>query len=128
MSAANLTAFAKSGGYKSWRAENQIHNSTGPHGGNVRSYVNDILYASLKAGNTTHPPGSAVVKELYGSGTSTLTGHALDAKDDGGTWVFYEGFAPSYSNPYFYRGTTNFCASCHATGSDFYRGLLTNLP
>ncbi|MBL9043365.1 MAG: hypothetical protein JNM83_17260 [Myxococcales bacterium] len=72
-SAAGLTAFVKAGSYKSWKAEPAIHASTGPHGGNVRTYVNSLLYASLKAGNVSHPKGSIVVKELYGSGTTTLT-------------------------------------------------------
>lgn len=127
-SAAGLTAFVRSGGHAGWRAENAVHPSTGPHGGNVRSFVNELLYASLKAGNTTHPPGSAVVKELYGSGTTAVTGYAMDVKDSQGTWFFFEAFAPSYSNPYYYSGTTNFCASCHAAGPDFYLGLKANLP
>ncbi len=115
-----LTAFVKAGSYKTWKAEPAIHASTGPHGGNVRTYVNDVLYASLKAGNTSHPKGSIVVKELYGSGTSSLTGHAIDIKDEQtGEWVFYEGFAPGYSSPYYFRGTANFCASCHAPGLDY---------
>lgn len=115
-----LTAFVKAGSYKTWKAEPAIHASTGPHGGNVRTYVNDVLYASLKAGNTNHPKGSIVVKELYGSGMSSLTGHAVDIKDEQtGEWVFYEGFAPGYSGPYYFRGTTNFCASCHSAGLDY---------
>lgn len=115
-----LTAFVKAGSYKTWKAEPAIHASTGPHGGNVRTYVNDVLYASLKAGNTSHPKGSIVVKELYGGGTSSLTGHAVDIKDEQtGEWVFYEGFAPGYSAPYYFRGTANFCASCHAPGLDY---------
>ncbi|GEM_PF-1575606 len=127
-SAAGLTAFVKSGAYKGWKAETAVHGSTGPHGGNVRTYVNDAMHGSLKAGNATHPPGSIAVKELYGSGTATVTGHAVDAKNAAGTWIFYEGFGPTYANPYYYQGTTNFCASCHASGPDYYRGLLSNLP
>ena len=118
--ASALADFVRAGSYKSWKAEPAIHASTGPHGGNVRTYVNDVLYASLKAGNTSHPKGSIVVKELYGSGTSSLTGHAIDIKDEQtGEWVFYEGFAPGYSSPYYFRGTANFCASCHAPGLDY---------
>ncbi len=124
-----LTAFVKGGSYKTWKAEPAIHPSTGPHGGNVRTYVNDVLYASLKAGNTGHPKGSIVVKELYGSGTSSLTGHAIDVKDDqSGEWVFYEGFAPGYSSPYYYRGTSNFCANCHAPGLDYVLTKASALP
>ncbi len=120
-SPAGLTAFVKSGAYKSWKAEPEVHNSAGPHGGKVRTYVNDVFYASLKAGNTTHPKGSITVKELYGSSTTTVNGHAVDVKDEAtGEWVFYEGFGPSYASPYYYRGTTNFCAGCHkGAGNDY---------
>jgi hypothetical protein len=120
-SAAGLTAFVKSGAYKSWTAEPAVHDSTGPHGGKVRSYVNGVFHASLKAGNTEHPRGSIVVKELYGSSTTTVTGHAVDVKDEAtGEWVFYEGFAPSYGSPYYYRGTSNFCANCHQRANNDY--------
>ena len=120
-SAAGLTEFVKSGAYKSWKAEPEVHNSAGPHGGKVRTYVNDVFYVSLKAGNMVHPRGSITVKELYGSSTTTVSGHAVDVKDEAtGEWVFYEGFGPSYSSPYYYRGTTNFCANCHkGAGNDY---------
>lgn len=118
-SAAGLTAFVRSGEYKSWRAEPQVHASTGPHG-NVRSYVNEVLYGSLKAGNAVHPRGSVVVKELYGP-SAELSGHAVDVKEEGsGQWVFFEGFVPNYSRPYYYRGTSNLCADCHANGGVDY--------
>lgn len=120
-SATGLTAFVKSGAYKGWKAEPTVHDSGGPHGGKVRSYVNDVLYASLKAGNTQHPKGSIVVKELYGSSASEVTGHAVDLKDEAtGEWIFYEGFAPSYDSPFYFRGTSNFCASCHKGGNNDY--------
>lgn len=119
-SAAGLTAFVRSGEYKSWRAEPQVHPSTGPHS-DVRSYVNDVLYDSLKAGNAVHPRGSVVVKELYVSSSTELLGHAVDVKDEGsGEWVFYEGFAPSYDRRFYYRGTSNLCAACHANGGVDY--------
>ena len=127
-SAAGLTQFVKAGGYLSWRAETAVHSSSGPHGGNVRSYLNEVLYASLKAGNATHPPGSTVVKELYGSGGTAVTGHAVDLKDESGSWTFYEGFAPSYASPYYFQGSSNLCANCHQAGVDHYLGLLSNLP
>jgi hypothetical protein len=120
-SAAGLTAFVKSGAYKAWKAEPAVHDSAGPHGGKVRTYVNDVFYASLKAGNTSHPKGSIVVKELYGSSTTTVTGHAIDVKDEAtGEWVFYEGFGPTYASPYYYRGTSNFCAGCHRGANNDY--------
>jgi hypothetical protein len=128
LSAAGLVAFVRDGGYRAWRSEAAVHASSGPHGGNVRTWVNDLLYVSLKAGNTTHPPGSVTVKELYSSGTSAITGHAIDVKNAAGTWVFLEGFAPSYANPYYYVGTSNLCGNCHVSGPDYYLSPISNLP
>lgn len=123
-----LKAFVKSGAYQQWRAEPSKHPSTGPHGGDVRTFLNDVLYASLKAGNAVHPPGSVVVKELFGAGSS-VTGHAVDVKDSNGIWVFYEGFNSSdYENPYYFTGTNNLCANCHAAGDDYVLTSAAALP
>lgn len=45
-----------------------------------------------------------------------------------GEWVFYEGFAPGYGSPYYFRGTANFCASCHAPGLDYVLTKPSALP
>lgn len=114
-----LTAFAKSKAYEAWRAEPAKHASEGPHG-QVRTFVNDVLYESMKAGNTTHPPGSVTVKELFGKEGDAITGHAINVKNESGTWFFYEGFTSSdYEEPYHYEGTSNFCAGCHNGGTDY---------
>lgn len=112
---AGLVALAQSGAYTSWKAEPAAHPTSGPHGGSVRTFVNDLLFTSLKAGNTTHPNGAIAVKELF-SGT-TRTGWAIDAKGDDGVWVFFEGFEPKLDQ-YFFRGPGNLCANCHAGGVD----------
>jgi hypothetical protein len=83
------------GSYRTWKSESKVHPSTGPHGGNVRTYVNDSLFASLSAGNAEHPKGSIAVKELYGAGTEKVTGHAVmqktsDASNGGAGWYWYE--------------------------------------
>lgn len=111
-----IVAFAQRRAYTDWPAEPAAHLSTGPHGGRVRTWVNPVLAASLKAGSTNHPPGSIAVKELYGSGTS-ITGWAVDVKDLDGTWIFFEGFTPAL-NQYFFRGTANLCGNCHRAGLD----------
>ncbi len=123
-SAAGLKAFAASGQYKSWKSD-AVHDSTGPHGGKVKVFVNDTLFASLKAGNAVHPPGSIAVKELLGSSGTAMNGHAIDVKDTDGTWVFWEGFPTG--SPFYFRGTSNFCASCHQPGKDYYLGIIANL-
>lgn len=111
---AGLLAIAQSGSYLTWKAEPMVHRSAGPHG-NVRTFLNDALYASLKAGNTSHPNGSVAVKELYNG--ATRTGWAVDAKGDDGVWLYFEGFEPRYDE-YFFRGPGNLCANCHASGVD----------
>lgn len=119
VSPAALKSFVKSGAYLQWRAEPAKHPSAGPHGGSVRTFVNASLYTSMVAGNAVHPVGSIVVKELYGNG-STVIGHAVDVKDEKGTWVFYEGFTSNdYENPYYFTGTNNLCGNCHAGGTDY---------
>lgn len=122
---AGLLSVAQSGAYLSWKAEPAPHQTSGPHGGQVRTFVNDVLYASMKAGNTTHPRGSIVVKELFSNGARN--GWAVDAKDDEGTWVFFEGFEPQL-NQYFFRGTGNLCSNCHAGGVDFVLTPPSALP
>ncbi|MBE2253399.1 MAG: hypothetical protein IAE78_27975 [Myxococcus sp.] len=121
---AGLLSFAQGGAYLSWKAEPMVHTSSGPHG-SVRTFVNDALYASLKAGNATHPNGSVSVKELYANGART--GWAVDAKGDDGVWVYFEGFEPQL-NQYFFRGTGNLCANCHASGVDFVLTPASALP
>ncbi len=122
---AGLVSIAQTGAYLAWKAEPMVHQTTGPHGDTVRTFVNEPLCASLKAGNTTHPIGSVVVKELFSSGTRT--GWAVDAKGDDGVWVFFEGFEPQL-NQYFFRGTGNLCANCHASGVDFVLTKAAALP
>lgn len=111
----DVVAFLRSGQYLGWKSEPAAHRSTGPHGGLVRTFVNGALFDSLSAGSASHPPGSITVKELF-DGT-TRTGWALDAKLDDGSWLWFEGFEPAL-NQYFFRGSGNLCANCHAGGSD----------
>jgi hypothetical protein len=121
-----LIAFAQSGAYLCWTAEPAVHPSAGPHASTgVRTFFNDKLTASLAAGNTTHPKGSIVIKELYDS--SGIMGYATDLKiSDGtgaGTWLFSELFLPSGNG---YYGVANgTCTGCHQGGTDY---VLTSLP
>ncbi|MER2559730.1 MAG: hypothetical protein ABTQ32_03365 [Myxococcaceae bacterium] len=122
---AGLLSIAQSGAYLSWKAEPAPHQTSGPHGGQVRTFVNDVLYASLKAGNTMHPRGAIAVKELFSNGTRT--GWAIDAKDDDGVWTYFEGFEPQL-NQYFFRGSGNLCSNCHAGGVDSVLTPASSLP
>lgn len=111
-----MTSLARSGAYRSWAGEAAPHRSAGPHN-TVRTFVNEPLITSLRAGAETHPNGSITVKEL--SDGEKLTGYAIDWKGDDGEWRFFEGFEPAL-NEYFYKGTDNGCAGCHRPGKDFF--------
>lgn len=107
------------GNYVDWPAESGPHQSTGPHFGAVRTWLNPALDDSLAAGNVEHPVGSASVKELYGSGDTAL-GWAVMVKvqegDGGDGWYWYE----RYDGSDFADGTgVGLCTGCHGGGTDF---------
>jgi hypothetical protein len=106
--------------YRGWTSESKVHPSAGPHGGNVRTYLNDSLFASLSAGNAEHPKGSVAVKELYSSGTETVTGWAVmekteDSSNGGQGWYWYEVFStePGSANTIEGQGKS-LCVNCHS--------------
>ena len=110
-------------GYAMWEAESGLHDSSGPHFGNVRTYVNDVLLESLEAGNETHPVGSASVKELYGDEMGSVAGWSsmvkLEEDSAGGDgWYWFERFGDSNFADAAGAGA---CTGCHASGIDFFR-------
>ncbi len=108
--------------YLDWPAESAIHDSTGPHFGNVRTWINPQLEDSLDQGAAVHPAGAAAVKELYGSG-GTRRGWAVGVKlDDGATWYWYEWYDGSLIAE---GDDISLCSGCHSGGSDF---VLTPFP
>ena len=122
-----LEAWLAAGEYKQWAAESQVHPSTGPHGGNVRTYVNAIALDSLAAANLEHPQDAATVKELYGAGVDTIIGYAVSRKttptsQGGATWYWYERI-----NDTTYGGDlgVGLCTGCHGGGADY---ILTPYP
>jgi hypothetical protein len=118
----DLVAWLQAGEYRSWTAESVVHDSAGPHFGDVRTYVDDALLQSLGSGTPTHPVGAAAVKELYGN-TGAVQGWSVIVKvadgAGGDTWYFLE----------YYEGTTygdgvgdGVCTGCHGSGSvDFFK-------
>jgi hypothetical protein len=117
--AAQLEAWLEAGGYLGWTAESAVHESTGPHFGGVRTFMNAALLGSLESG-TGHPAGAATVKELYGDG-DTVRGWSvmvkLQADSAGGDgWYWYERYDASvYAN-----GTgEGLCTGCHVDGNDY---------
>ena len=122
-----LEAWLAGGAYKQWAAESQVHASTGPHGGNVRTYVNAIALGSLAAQLPEHPEDAATVKELYGASMDTLIGYAVTRKtapqsEGGATWYWYERL-----NGNLYAGGLDvpLCSNCHGGGADY---ILTPYP
>jgi hypothetical protein len=123
-----LEAWLAGGAYKQWAVESQVHASTGPHGGNVRTYVNAIALASLAAGNAEHPQDAATVKELYGNSVDTIdrlrrraqdgADRARAARPGTGTSGSTVPSTPSGLD-------VGLCTGCHGGGADY---ILTPYP
>ncbi len=116
--ARELLAWLQAGNYLSWTAESAPHASAGPHGGKVRTFLNDTVLDSLSAGNASHPAGSALVKELYfGGDTVALWAVSVKVQDDsagGRGWYWWEGVGlAGLGQPA--------CTGCHAAGRDYVR-------
>lgn len=122
-----LEAWLATGAYKSWAVESAVHASTGPHAGNVLTYVNALALQSLAAGAAEHPQDAATVKELYGDSFDTILGYAVSRKttsqsEGGATWYWYERVeATTYGGEL----GTSLCAGCHGGGADY---ILTPYP
>ena len=92
--------------------------------------MNDVLAASLEAGNGQHPRGSEVVKEMYME-DGTLEGWAVmvktqDDSDGGQGWFWYEATSTEPgAEPFMSGNGIPLCFGCHSTGSDY---VLTKWP
>jgi hypothetical protein len=122
-----LEEWLAGGAYREWAVESAIHPSTGPHAGNVLTYVNAIALQSLADGNAEHPQNAATVKELYGGTMDTIIGYAVSLKtapqsEGGDLWYWYERV-----NATIYGGElgTPLCTGCHGGGADY---ILTPYP
>lgn len=127
-SADALELWLAAGSYKTWAAESKVHASTGPHGGNVRTYVNAPLVQSLSDVSPEHPQGAATVKELYSGGMDTIVGYAVMVKvapvsgAAGEGWYWYERLD---QNVYADGTGVGLCSDCHGAGVD---NILTPFP
>ena len=97
----------------------------GGHSGQVRTFLNPILDASMKRGGAEHPQGSASVKEFLnadGSLHSWAVSVKTEAQSDGGKgWYWYEAFDTS-ARPRVIAGQgSTVCIGCHGAGNDFVR-------
>lgn len=122
---AELFPWLQAGNYKALIAESAIHASTGPHGGQVLTFVNPILFDALTAGSTNFPEGSASVKELWGNGTK-LNGWAVFVKTqansaNGAGFYWYENYSTTDpSSPVADGNGVGLCSGCHSTGTDYF--------
>jgi hypothetical protein len=132
----DIESWISAGSYKGWSCEPAVHaaRSPSPHGFN-RICSNDLI-AGAATGTTVWPKGSAAVKEIYASLTSTTpTGYAVYLKTDadsagGANWYWYERVPADSSAPHDGNGTVadgkggsgtpmSICVGCHAAaGAD----------
>ena len=130
----DLFRYLQEGSYKSFAAqESDKHPSAGPHtkvGWPVRVFMDPLINASLAAGNTSHPLGSSIVKEMY-DGDGDLQGWAVMVKTSedsagGKGWFWYEVTSTkSGSDPVAAGNGVQLCQGCHFIGKDF---VLTGYP
>jgi len=117
-----LQAWLATKKYTCWARESKKHPSTGPHGGDIRTYLNAALDASMK-GSGEHPQGAVAVKELYGSGNE-VTGWAVGVKTQaasagGAGWYWYESFGTGPGANRIEGQNEALCTNCHAAGRDY---------
>lgn len=123
---AELIAYLQRGDYKTFERESGVHASTGPHGGRVLTYVNDVLFDSLTRGNAEHPRCAASIKELF-RGSDEVSGWAVfvktedaSAKGKGYYWLEITSTRAGRSADYEGQGI-GICVGCHSAGRDFFR-------
>ena len=119
---ADLFQYLQAKDYGSLASESGKHAS--PVHGSVQTYFNDKLFESFTNSNTTHPVGSATIKELYSG--NTVTGWAVAVKvstsaGNGDDWYWYENFSTTTNNPVANGTGLAGCAGCHSSGTDFIR-------
>ena len=129
-----LHEWLRSGAYKKFAAqESESHPSAGPHtkyGLPVRVYLEPRTDASLKAGNSAHPAGSSIVKEMF-TANNELEGWAVmvktqDDSEGGKGWYWYEATSTAPGTEAFASGNgVPLCFGCHGGGNDF---VLTKYP
>ena len=113
-------------GYKDYKAESAVHPSSSGAAvhGDVRTFVNDKLDASMRADNAGHLVGSWR-SELYKDGEMYGWAAAVKTRDDDGKgngWYWYEVISKDDgSKPVAASLGNTMCVGCHAAGNDYIR-------
>jgi hypothetical protein len=121
-----LLAYLRRGDYKAFAQESGAHASTGPHGGRVLTYINDLLEQSLADENAEHPRCAASVKELF-LGNDEVSGWAVlvktaQASQGGRGYYWFETLGTNAEREPDYAGQgLGICVGCHSTGLDYFR-------
>jgi Cytochrome P460 len=119
---ADLQAWLGAGHYRAWAHESKSHESSGPHGEAVKTFVSPSLYASLQKSGALHPEGAAAVKELYDA-AGKHTGWAVSVKvaadsASGKGWYWYEVLSTAPGAKPAYEGVgKELCRDCHTERS-----------
>jgi len=117
-----LFTWLQEGNYSEWAHDAVVHDSPSPHK-RVKIFLNDILSASMAAGNTAHPIGAASVKETY-TGDEYI-GWVVEIKtqddsDGGKGWYWFK--ADKTDTPENITVAENGfagCTGCHSNGNDY---------
>lgn len=129
-----LFKYLQDGSYRNFTAmESSRHPSNGPHtkvGLPVRVFMDAKMDASLRAGNSSHPAGSGIVKEMYDAddqlqGWAVMVKTAADSSEGKG-WFWYEITSTTDgSRPVAAGNGIPLCSGCHVVGKDY---VLSEFP
>ena len=117
-----LFTWLQEGNYSEWAHDAVVHDSPSPHK-RVKVFFNELLAASMAAGNTVHPNGAASVKELYAADEHigwVVEIKTQDDSDEGKGWYWFK--ADKTDTPESIMVAENgfaMCTGCHSNGNDF---------
>jgi hypothetical protein len=114
--------------YENWPAWNGIRPSSFAEGG-VRVFWSPQLHRSLEMGASSHPVGSAAVRELYEDDLVTPRGWStmvkLADRGDPDDWLFFEVFSSNASvKPAIAARGAPGCLGCHDDAPDHIHSRL----
>ena len=111
-----LLDWLNGGYYNTWASQATTHPSFGPHD-DVKVFYNEILNASMKAGNKSHPIGSTSVKEQHKDGKHYGWSVAIKIEEEsagGDGWHWFETLDKTDMAKIAFNGIGEVaCTGCH---------------